>query len=352
VPAAFVLVETPVVETSLDSELPDAHVVWAEMIAGARRSIDLAHFYASNEPNSRLEPIIAALIAAQARGVRVRFLTEQSFVKTYPDTLDRFVKAGIQVRHYHRPPGILHAKLMIVDARDAFVGSQNFDWRALEHNLELGLRIRDAASVAALDAIFARDWARTGGEPIPTTRVAPSRVVASPRDDLPDGIGWDLPALVSLIDGARATIRIQLLTYLAGEWSELEAPLVRAAQRGVHVELFVADWTKRKHTLPGLQQLARTPNIRISFVTLPAWSGGFIPYARVAHAKLLVVDKARAWLGTSNWEHEYFYESRNLGVLVDSAALAARLDSFISATARYASNVDPDASYEPPRIDE
>lgn len=349
-PPGFVLVETPVVETTLDSELPDAHTVWREMIASARTSIDLGEFYASNEPNSRLEPIVVDLLAAAKRGVRVRFLAEQAFVKTYPETLDRLAAGGVLVRHYHRPPGILHAKYIVVDDRDAFVGSQNFDWRALEHNLELGVRIRDAASVATLAAIFAHDWARFGGEPIPTTTVAPSRIVASPKDDLPPGVAWDLPALVALIDGAKTTIRIQLLTYLAGEWTELEAPLITAAQRGVHIELYVADWSKRPSTAPGLQQLARTPNVKIGFVTIPAASSGFIPYARVAHAKVMIVDGTRGWIGTSNWEHEYFYESRNLGVLVDDAALAARLDTFVTATARFSTPVDPDAHYEPPRI--
>jgi len=347
---AIELVETAPIETALDSELPDAYRVWFAMINGATQTVELGQFYASNAPHSRLEPIVAALEAALKRGVSVRFLAEHSFVPTYPDTLARLTAAGATVRHLDlKTGGILHAKYMIVDGREAFLGSQNFDWRALEHNLELGVRIRDVSIVRALSVIFAADWARAGGEAAPST--APrSHLLASPRDLLPLGIDWDLPALVALIDGARQTIHVQMLTYLAGDWTELDAALVRAAGRGVDVELLVADWAKRPKTVAGLQSLARTPHIAISFVTIPAWSGGFIPYARVAHAKLLVVDGARGWLGTSNWEREYFYESRNLGIAIDDAKLAQQLERFFAATRRYATRVDPDATYEAPRI--
>src|SRR5262249_61959851 len=119
---------------------------------------------APSTPPSRLEPVVQALEAAVARGVRVRFLAEQGFVKTYPDTLERLARAGAGVRHLDLRAvpgagGILHAKYFLVDDREAFLGSQNFDWRALEHNYELGARVRDPAIVDGLAAIFASDWA-------------------------------------------------------------------------------------------------------------------------------------------------------------------------------------------------
>jgi len=193
---AFELVETAPIETTLDHpELRDAADVWPEMIAAARTSIDLGEFYASNQPGSRLEPVVRALETAIARGVRVRFLAELGFVKTYPDTLERLAQAGAAVRHLdlkHTTGGILHAKYFIVDDRDAFFGSQNFDYRALEHNYELGARTDDPALVGGLAAIFAADWARAGGEPAPDRQVpaghGPITLIASPRDLLPAGV--------------------------------------------------------------------------------------------------------------------------------------------------------------------
>ena len=364
--AAFELVETVPIETTLDHpELRDAAEVWLDMIAGAHASIDLAEFYASDNPGSKLEAVVRALEAAVARGVRVRFLAERGFVKTYPETLERLAHAGASVRQLDLKAvhggGVLHAKYFIVDDRDAFLGSQNFDWRALEHNGELGARVRDAAVVGGLAAIFAADWARAGGETI-AERTAPPpsgalTLVASPRDLLPPGVAWDLPRMVELLDGATASITVELLTYRAdtdqGPWDELEAPLVRAAGRGVRVELLLADWSKRARTIAGLQKLARIPNIAVRLTTIPPWSGGFIPFARVTHAKALVVDGRRAWLGTSNWEKDYFYRSRNVGVIVDDPALAAKIAGFFATLwqSPYAVPVDPDATYTPPRIE-
>lgn len=357
-PPAFELVESTPSETSLDSALPDAAIVWLEMVASARRSIDLAELYLSNAPNSRLEPVVTALEAAIARGVVVRILVEKSFVKVYPDTIARLVKAGAKVLHADFAPGILHAKFFIVDDREAFVGSQNFDWRALEHILELGVRIREPRLVEGLATLFAHDWAIASGESLPPRSIAsPSTsrlsLVASPRDRLPAGIPWELPPLVMRIDGAQTRVRVQLLTYRAGEWTELEVALVRAAKRGVSVELLLADWTKRDKTLPGLQALARTPNLEIRLASIPQAKRGFIPFARVIHAKLLVVDGNRGWFGTSNWERDYFYGSRNVGLLVDDASIAAELEQFFERawTSPYAARLDPDGQHEAPRIE-
>ena len=368
-------VETFPIETTLDNaDIPDAHQVWLEMIAAAKLSLDFAEFYASNEPGSRLEPIVKAVEAAAARGVRVRFLSEPRFYRTYPETQDRLARSrGITVRRAAGLPagGVLHAKYFIVDGREAFIGSQNFDWRSLTHIQELGMRIRAPGVVGALAEIFAADWARAGNEsaPEPGSHTFPERViqdgdtlavafVASPKSLVADAL-WDLPRLEALVDSARETVRVQLLTYRAAGrdstyFEGLETALRAAAARGVHVQLLLADWCKRAGTIEGLQSLEPLPNIEVKLVTIPEWSGGFVPFARVIHAKYLVVDARRFWVGTSNWERDYFYNSRNVGLIVDGATLARRLDRFFTDNWNrpYATPVDPCAHYQPPRISE
>jgi len=349
------LVESSPIETALDhSDIPDAKDIWPKMIAQARTSLDWAEFYASNAPGSRLEPVIAAIEAAADRGVRVRFLAEEKFRKTYPDTLARLAsRRNIEVRLYDVASiigGVLHAKYFVVDRRQAFLGSQNFDWRSLEHIQELGVRFQLPHAVSALLDVFETDWLLAGGADRSTrVRTVQGSVfpelfrrgesvfqvtpVFSPRGWLPDETLWDLPRLVALIDSAKRTVRVQLLTYQSTDreglaFDELEATLRRAAARGAQVELLLSDWTKRDKMWQGLWRLHSPPAIEIRVETIPRWSGGVIPYARVIHAKYIVVDGRRSWIGTSNWERDYFFKSRNVGLIIESSELGERLDRF------------------------
>lgn len=369
------LVETAPVETTLDHpDIPDAWQVWPQMIDGAAKTLDFSEFYAATPPAgaaSRLDPVLAAIERAAGRGVRVRFLLDRRFIQIYPETVTRLrAIEGTEVRVIDfgaLAGGVQHAKYFLVDGREAYVGSQNFDWRSLEHIQELGVRVAQPAVAKFLADVFATDWSLAGGAaksfrvkppaggygfPV---RIGPAAVVAvaSPQGWLPDEKSWELPELVKMIDGARSRVRVQLLNYRAAArdgvyWDALEAALRRAAARKVQVELLLADWSQSAGTIEGLQSLEPLPNLAVRLVTIPQASTGFIPFARVVHAKYLVVDGERAWIGTGNWERDYFFNSRNVGLIVDSPLLGGQLDRFFTDLwgSPYAKPVDPCAQYK------
>lgn len=379
----FELVESTPVETVLDHpDIRDAWQVWPEMIDGAKKTLDIAEFYASDDPdsrNSRLVPVIQAVERAAARGVKVRFLAEKAFQKTYPEILASLAAKGVDVRIYDfgvLGGGVLHAKYFLVDGREVYMGSQNFDWRSLTHIQELGARVIEPAVARAFSDLFATDWmlaapgadrrfrARPGEDLFPV-QVGDSpdaplvTPVFSPEHWLPDPTLWDLPRLVTMIDQARSTVRIQLLTYKASSrdgsyFDTLDAALRRAAHRGVKVQLLLSDWTKNKGTIEGLQSLQVVPGIDVRLSTIPQWSGGFVPFARVGHAKYMVVDGHRAWIGTGNWEGDYFTASRNAGLIVEGPKVGERLDRYFADAwgSPYAYEVDPCATYKPARVAE
>jgi phosphatidylserine/phosphatidylglycerophosphate/cardiolipin synthase-like enzyme len=136
-------------------------------------------------------------------------------------------------------------------------------------------------------------------------------------------------------------------------FTDLDDALRRAASRGVEVRLLISDWSKSRGAIEPLQALARVPRVEVKLVTIPRASRGFIPFARVVHAKYMVVDSAAAWLGSSNWEGDYFTRTRNVGLIVRGAEIAERLDRVFQDgwSAPYATPIDPDATYEAPRID-
>ena len=92
-------------------------------------------------------------------------------------------------------------------------------------------------------------------------------------------------------------------------------------------------------------------NLEVRFSDIPEHPDGFIPFARVEHAKYLTVDGDKCWIGTSNWSRGYFYESRNLGLFLVGDGAAHDPDLFFNQSwhGPYAATVDPGADYEPPR---
>lgn len=389
----FEIVESAPIETSLDHpNIRNATEVWIEMIRGARRTLDFAEFYATSAPGEPLEDVIAEVERAVTRGVKVRFFHDRAFAKTSQETIDRLSKivarsehrdertAGVREIDFKRiAGGVHHAKYFIVDGEEVYLGSQNFDWRALKHIQELGVRVRQAQFARTLQDLFNSDWGAVlcmsdgsdetsefyGGPR--TVNVLPIAVsgdtlrltpVMSPNYRINNEDLWDEPRLAAMIDSARTSVSVQVLTYKPVSdsvyWDVLESAMRRAAARGVRVRLIASDWCKRRSTIPYLKSLALVPNIEVRMMTIPEWSGGFIPYARVVHAKYMVVDGHSSWIGTSNWERSYFYESRNVGVIAESAKIGGILADFFDGnwTTEYAYAVRPEEDYKPPRIGE
>jgi phosphatidylserine/phosphatidylglycerophosphate/cardiolipin synthase-like enzyme len=94
----------------------------------------------------------------------------------------------------------------------------------------------------------------------------------------------------------------------------------------VAVQRIVSSWaTKGEDGRAALSALAAVPNVAVRVITIPAFSSGEIAFARVAHSKYLVVDDHLSWIGTSNWEGDYFVQSRDVAFVVDSAHVATDL---------------------------
>jgi len=369
-PATTQLVQSIPAETDLaDPALAFAKDAWVAMIRGAKVSVDAAEFYVTNRPGSALEPVLAELEKAGARGVKVRFLLSAKMLDQDAASVARLRRIpGAEVRSFDLAGvsrGILHAKYFVVDGREAALGSQNFDWRALEHIHELGVRTTDPGIVVRLAELFAIDWTFAGSGKLPELPGRPAltlrpevELVASPPFLTPKDIRPAIDALVELIGQAKESVRVQLLTYspVAGQdryWPVLDNALRAAAVRGVKVRLLVSDWVLGGRALPHLKALALIPNLEVKVVSIPEAKEGHIPYARTVHSKYLVVDRMHLVLGTSNWEESYFTDSRNIELVFRDSPLAAEATRIHDRlwSSRYAFPLDPAKAYEKRKVD-
>ncbi len=204
----FELVHNVPVETALATpDIGDPVAVWCGLIDNARETMDFQQFYVASKSGKPLDRVLASLEAAGGHGVRIRFLMEEKGVsasdrktlerlKHIPNLTFRLLEFGMI-----SPRGIIHAKFIVVDGRATFVGSQNFDWRSLEHIDETGLRIDDRRMVCQIHATFAQDWAAQDllarGRAVPAlhrqddvlSEGLPTYLLASPNRFDPDAVG-------------------------------------------------------------------------------------------------------------------------------------------------------------------
>ncbi len=387
-------VESVPAETTLDlPELAEAADVWPSAIAAARHTIQVASFYYSrigdgedaSAPEGtpdRLLPTLDALSAAAARGVKVQLLADSKFLKTYPEVPALFgALAGAETRILDAATmwdGVLHAKYMLLDDDAFFVGSQNWDWRAMDQIHELGVLVTQPEMARQVRSIYELDWQLAAhpeqaqdsdpappanlfalsGAPVQTTdgALVQGIVAASPRRALPADVAWDLPLLVDLIDSAQDSVHLQLLSYGVTDregrlFEDLDSALRRAAARSVEVRIILSNWSKSKYKLPWIKSLAVLPHLEVRFTNIPEYSKGFIPFARVEHAKYLTVDGKGLWIGTSNWSRDYFYSSRNISLFFLGAGAPAEPDRFFNLSwhSQYAETVTAAGQYTPPR---
>lgn len=315
---------------------------WLTMVNGAKDHIDIAAFYLTNPPGGALSPVVDALIAQGKKGVKINLLVDSSFMHESQPSIDALAHSpGITIRQMPVKDitgGVLHVKFMEVDGRDVFVGSQNWDWRAIQHIHEVGVRIVEPRVGATFQAEFEHLWhlaekpadARLAAPLVPAPSVEPVTLLSpvvidsasgpstvfpafSPEAMQPAWLTAEAPALVQLFAQARQKIRIQVMTLSAfkdfgpkGYWSALDNAIRDAAARGVSVQIIVADWALRGKDLAYLQSLAVLPGIEVRYSTVPAAASGPIPYARVEHAKYMLVDDELGFVGTGNWSWSYF----------------------------------------------
>ncbi|MEW6042596.1 MAG: phospholipase D-like domain-containing protein [Elusimicrobiota bacterium] len=356
--------------------------VWLEMINKAVKSIDMEQFYIANMPGEPLEAVLNAIKEAAERSVKIRVIVDSMMMKESSvsvEPLKSVANFEVRVMDFKKlAGGVQHAKFFIVDDKEVFVGSQNFDWRALKHIHELGVRIKSERAAKTFKTIFEHDWKVSAADDTktaeeifhkmdfnPVTKKSPEKAMFngspisyylafSPQKLKPPKFNSEIDEILGLIEKAKKTILIQVMTYSILDydntrWNELNDALEQAAKRGVNIKMVLADWTMGKKTDKDIKNLSKIPNIKIKISSIPEYTGGFIPFSRVEHCKYMVVDDKTALISTSNWSKSYFYSSRDAAVIMKGKTAAdAVKDVFQKAwNGPYVRLVDTEKEYQP-----
>ncbi len=362
--------------------LPQTHQKWEQLFSSAEESIDIGMFYMISKDNSRLEDIISIIKEKARQGVKIRVVTDNVFYRNYPDIpdeLSRLENSSVKIIDLDSlTGGVMHAKYFIIDRSHFYAGSANFDWRSLEHICEIGIGGTDQNIAGDLTKIFDIDYKIAKGEnpedmetrfhsdsspdyeklhhTSPNLKSWGTQITATPPVITPENIILTEELIIKLINTARNNIFINMFqygltsSYAPGYYDHIDRALRRAASQGVNIEFLVSDWALTEHQQVHLKSLQVIPQIEIRYTQIPRAKEGFIPFARVDHSKLMIVDGQAAWVGSSNWQPGYFDQSRNVGLVIDSKEKIKELARYFKTTwdSDYAHFLKIDHQYSPP----
>jgi cardiolipin synthase len=105
------------------------------------------------------DAIEQALVNAAQHGVRIEVILpapQGSQSDSNSQGIGTIKQGGVQVKEDSKL--YMHAKIIVVDGKTAFVGSENISTQSLDRNRELGIIVSDAGVLGTLQSTFQKDW--------------------------------------------------------------------------------------------------------------------------------------------------------------------------------------------------
>lgn len=129
--------------------------VFSTLIGSAKKTLQIE----AEEMND--DALEEALIAAQQQGVEVQVILpkQDSDSGSTPEGIASIKQGGVSVHEDSKL--YMHAKIIIVDGKKAFVGSENISTQSLDKNRELGIIISDGDVLNTLQQTFETDWSQS-----------------------------------------------------------------------------------------------------------------------------------------------------------------------------------------------
>lgn len=317
----------------------------AAAIDEARHHVHVEFYIVGLDDTTR--GFFAAMERAVARGVTVRVLLDYiaSRKVTVSDaTVAELDRIGVKWAYmlpvqplkgkYQRPDLRNHRKIVVVDGRVGFVGSQNLIDRSYDapKNIKRGLKWQELVArvtgptVAAIDAVFQSDWLIETGEELTAERMPVGELERSASPDallcqvVPSGPGYEtennLRLFLSLIHGATEKVILTSPYFVPDE--AMVYAITTACQRGLEVQLFVSEIGDQ-----GLVYHAQR-----SYYTSLLEAGVRIflyPPPFILHSKHFSIDDDIAVIGSSNMDIRSFSLNSEVSLLVRGASFVTAM---------------------------
>jgi cardiolipin synthase len=291
---------------------PDAgDSVITSAIDGAQKSVWVEMYLLTDRK------IISALEEASHRGVDTRVMLE-----THPygsgsvaptETMNRLSAAGVQTKATSPSFSLTHEKGMVIDGKTAYIMTSNFTLAALgvsksTKNREYGVIDSNPQDVQGVIDIFNADWNRT------SVQLSDPNLVVSPINSRQD--------FEALISSAHKSLQIEAEEM---QDSDIEQALVSAEKQGVQVQVILPYSGSSSTDSSGSNSgnSAGISTIEQGNVQVKE------DHQLYMHAKIIIVDGQKAFVGSENISRASLDSNRELGIIVsDQNALNTLQQTF------------------------
>lgn len=254
-----------------------------DAISSAKREILLEVYLLSDKQ------VIAALEDAKKRGVTVDVMLEEHPFgggNLNNKTEKEFEQNGVSFKWTSSQFSLTHEKSMVIDGSEALVLSQNLTASSFIKNREYDVVDTDPKDVLEVRNIFIADWQRNDFEPTDThllvspktSRAILNGLISSATKEIDVEIeDINDPKIVSMFSDKAKNVQVKMLVPTFSQISSNESSVLELVKNGVLVK------------------------------TLSS------PYL---HAKMIMVDSTKAYIGSVNLSTQSLDENRELGIIV------------------------------------
>lgn len=293
--------------TQLITEPDDSDTPILQQIHSANHHIDMAMYLITNRH------IMRALASAHRRGVRVRLLLEP-----HPYQVNNIKKTKMILRAYQLPfhfqqvsrHAWLHEKAMAIDNQSLIIMTFNQTFNAYHHNRDLAIIDHNPEDIHQFETVFLHDWHHhTRSFSSPTNHTV-SNLLWSPSPDT-------IQTLLAAIHQSKHDIFIETETF---NDRRIRHALRQRAAQGVQIRILMPCC----HNAPAPNQAhwethcLNTPQI-------------------IAHAKFMLFDQQRAFVGSQNFSYNALHHNRELGIMVNTPQLVQKISAIAQKDWRRAS---------------
>ncbi len=276
----------------------DSGAAMLAAINGAATSVHMTMYLLS------ASSVVNALIARKQAGKEVKVLLNKTFPSgggSNASVFGQLQGAGVEVRYAPSGFQYTHEKSIVVDGTSVWIMTMNAAASAFTDNREFLAVDSDAADVAEAEAIFQGDWAGTP--------VAPAGKLLTAPDNAEGRV-------IALVDQATQTVDLE--GEVLSAQSILEA-LGRAQKRGAVVRVVLSDQS------PTSAQSSAITQLKAAGIPVRATSTPYI------HAKAIVTDGTRAYVGSENFTVNSLANNRELGLIVAKKTEVDKIAAAIAA---------------------